>query len=70
LIAAAARLARAREIVANQRALVAQLRALGQPTEDAEKSLQMYESSFRHLEEHESKLREEFRRKRRGYNSN
>jgi hypothetical protein len=39
LIAAAARLARAREIVANQHALIAKLRALGRPTEDAEKSL-------------------------------
>jgi hypothetical protein len=67
LIVAAVRLARAREIVANQRALIAKLRVLGQPTEDAEKSLQSYESSLRHLEEHESKLREEFRRKRSGY---
>jgi hypothetical protein len=53
LIAAAARLATAREIVANQHTLIAQLRAAGRPTEDAEKSLQTYESSLRHLEEHE-----------------
>jgi hypothetical protein len=70
LIAAAARLARAREIVANQRALIAKLRALGRPRVDAEKSLQMYESSLRRLDEHERKLREEFRRKRKGYDSN
>jgi hypothetical protein len=61
------RLARAREIVANQRALVAKLRAAGQPAEDAEKSLLSYESSLRHLEQQESKLRAEFRRKRSGY---
>ena len=67
LIVAATRLARAREIVTNQHALIAKLRALGQPSEDAEKSLQSYESSLRHLEEHESKLRAEFRRKRARY---
>jgi hypothetical protein len=38
MIVAATRLARAREIVANQRALITKLRAQGQPTEDAEKS--------------------------------
>jgi hypothetical protein len=70
LIAAAARLARAREIVANQRSLIARLRAAGRSTEDAEKTLQMYESSLRHLEEQERKLREEFRRQRKGYDSN
>jgi hypothetical protein len=64
LIVAATRLARAREIVANQRALISKLRATGQPVEDAEKSLLSYESSLRHLEQHESKLRAEFRRKR------
>jgi hypothetical protein len=67
LIVAATRLARARDIVANQHTLIARLRFLGQPTDDAEKSLQSYESSIRHLEQHESKLREEFRRKRTGY---
>jgi hypothetical protein len=70
LIVAAMRLARAREIVANQRALIAKLRAAGQRVEDAEKSLLSYESSLRHLEQHESKLRAEFRRKRRAYDSN
>jgi hypothetical protein len=67
LIVAATRLARAREIVANQRAIIAKLRAAGQPAEDADKSLLNYESSLRHLEQHESKLRAEFRRKRRTY---
>jgi hypothetical protein len=50
LIVAATRLARAREIVADQRALLAKLRAAGQPAEDAEKSLLSYESSLRHLD--------------------
>ena len=66
LIVAASRLAKAR-VVANQRALIARLRDGGQPTENAEKSLQTYESSVRHLEKQESKLREEFRRQRKGY---
>ena len=67
LVVAATRLARAREIVANQRSLISRLRAAGQPAEDAEKSLLSYESSLRHLEQYESKLRAEFRRKRRAY---
>jgi hypothetical protein len=50
LIVAATRLAIAREIVTNQRALIAELRAAGEPAEDAEKSLLSYESSLRHLE--------------------
>jgi hypothetical protein len=67
LIVAAARLAKARQIVADQRALIARLQFADQPTTEAKKSLQTYESSLLHLEEHERKLRDEFRRKRQGY---
>jgi len=66
LIAASARLARARQIVADQRDLIAKLQLAGRPTVEAEKTLQTYESSLRHLEEHERKVREEFRRNRTG----
>jgi hypothetical protein len=66
LIVASARLARARQIVAGQRDLIAKLQLTGRPTLEAEATLETYESSLRHLEEHESKLREEFRRNRAG----
>ena len=69
LIVASARLAQARQIVGGQRELIAKLRLDGQPTVEAEKTLQTYESSLRHLEEHERKLREEFRRSRTGNDS-
>jgi hypothetical protein len=67
LIVASARLAQARQIVCGQRDLIANLQMAGQPTIEAEKTLQTYESSLRHLEEHERKLRKEFRRKRANY---
>jgi hypothetical protein len=66
LIVASARLAPARQIVADQRDLMAKLQLAGRPTAEAEATLQTYESSLRHLEEHERKLREEFRRNRAG----
>jgi hypothetical protein len=63
LIVASARLARARQIVGDQCDLIAKLQAAGKPMAEAKKTLKTYESSVRHLEEHERKLREEFRRK-------
>lgn len=69
LIVASARVAQARQFVGGQRDLIAKLQTAGQPTVEAEKTLQIYESSLRHLEEHERKLREEFRRYRAGYDS-
>jgi hypothetical protein len=67
LIVASARAARARQIVSDQRDLISKLQAARKPTAEPEKDLQIYESSLRHLEEHERKLREEFRRKRINY---
>jgi hypothetical protein len=67
LIVASARLAQVRQIVGDQRDLIAKLQAARKPTAEATETLQTYESSLRHLEEHERKLREEFRRKRTNY---
>jgi hypothetical protein len=70
LVVASVRIAGARQVVSDQRKLIAKLQLAHRPTAEAEGDLQTYESSLRHLEEHERKLREEFQRKRTGYNSN
>jgi hypothetical protein len=57
LILIAQRVAAARKIVADQQALIADLTASGQSAADAEKTLQTYLSSLRHLEDHARKLR-------------
>jgi hypothetical protein len=54
LIVAATRRANARQIVADQRALITRRQVAGRPTVEAEKTLQSYESSLRYLEEHTS----------------
>lgn len=65
LILAANRAAEARRIVAGQQLLVETLKASGQPTLDAERSLQQYISALKVLEGHEHRLREELKAKKR-----
>jgi len=65
LIVAAHRAAEARRIVADQHALIGRLKASGHPTLDAERALQTYLSSLRHLEDHEDKVRTEGKAKKR-----
>jgi hypothetical protein len=57
------RTAEAKRIVAAQHQYITMLKATGAPTLEAERSLSTYESSLRHLEEHEAKLRKEHRDK-------
>ncbi len=56
---AAMRAAQARRIVAAQRQFIEGLKTTGGPTLDAEQTLMIYESSLRHLEAHEDKLKKE-----------
>ena len=51
-------MAEARRIIADQHALIEKLRASKQATLDAERSLQVYASSLKHLEDHERRIRE------------
>jgi hypothetical protein len=59
VIRAAMRAAEARRIAAAQREFIEELRTAGSPTLDAERRLMIYESSLRHLEAYEEKLRKE-----------
>ena len=59
LIVAAHRVAEARRIVAEQHQIIAKLQAFGRPTLDAERTLQMYVGSLKHLEDYERKIRME-----------
>jgi hypothetical protein len=61
---AAFRVAKAKRIVADQRVLIARLRAAGQPTLDAESSLQIYLSALKLLEAPEQRIREENKTKK------
>ena len=62
---AAFRVAKAKRIVADQRVLIARLRAAGQPTLDAESSLQIYLSALKLLEAPEQRKSEKrIKRKR------
>ena len=63
MILAKARVTEARRIVAKQRILVSLIKNGG--VSEARKTLQMYESSLRHLEEHEQLLLEGSRAKTR-----
>jgi hypothetical protein len=65
LILAAHRAAEARRIVANQRGLIAMLKAKGESTLQAEATLQMYLRSLKLLEDHEWKIRQEREAKKR-----
>jgi hypothetical protein len=65
LVLAASRAAEARRIVAGQQLLIETLKASGQPTFEAERSLQLYVSALGVLEGHERRLREERRAKAR-----
>ena len=65
LILAALRAAEARRIVANQRGLIAMLKAKGESTLQAEATLQMYLRSLKLLEDHEWKIRQEREAKKR-----
>jgi hypothetical protein len=65
LIVAAQHAAQARRIVANQRVLIATLKAKGEPTVDAEGVLEVYLSSHKLLEDHEWEIRKERKAKKR-----
>ena len=58
LVVASQRAAEARRLIADQQNLIARLRALKQPTTDAEAMLQTYRSALRHLEDHEDKIKQ------------
>jgi len=58
------RVIEARKIVARQQALVDKLRTDGQPTAEAEASLEMYVNALAHLEALRAKLRQEAQPKR------
>jgi hypothetical protein len=64
LVVAALHSAQAKRIVANQRDLIARLKAAGHPTSDAEQMLQTYLSMLEHLEAHQQKLRDQRRAKK------
>jgi hypothetical protein len=57
LVVASQRTAEARRVVANQEALIANLRMAKRPTEKAEAALFTYLSALRHLEDHERKIK-------------
>jgi hypothetical protein len=59
LIVAAHRVAEARRIVAEQHQIIAKFQAFGHATLDAERTLQMYVGSLKHLEDYERKIRME-----------
>jgi hypothetical protein len=59
LALAVTRIAEAKRIIAAQRVSIANLKTSGQPTAEAEKTLEMLESALIHLEEHAHKLREQ-----------
>ena len=61
---AACRVAEARQIVADQRALIARLTAMDRPTFEAEGWLQMYLNVLKLLEAHEDRIREDNKAKR------
>ncbi len=65
LILAAHRVAEARQIVADVGELIVTLKASGRPTLDAERALQTYVSSLKHLEDHERRVRKEGEAKKR-----
>jgi hypothetical protein len=65
LIVAQQRVAEARRIVADQHELIARLKASENPTVDAERSLQTYVRSLKHLEDHKRRIREEDKAKKR-----
>ncbi len=65
MILAAYRAAEARRIVANQRGLIAMLKSKGEPTVEAEGMLEVYLSSLKLLEDHEWKVRQDRRAKKR-----
>jgi hypothetical protein len=57
LILAALRVSEARRIVTEQNMQIARLEIAGEPTHDAKRALQSYESALKHLEAHERRLR-------------
>ena len=65
LILAAHCTAETRRILADQRELIAKLKVWGQPTFDAERSLQQYIAMLKWLEHREHKIKEEFDAKKR-----
>jgi len=65
LVVASQRVAEARRLIADQQGLIARLRALKQPTTDAEAMLQTYRSALRHLEDHEDKIKQDLKARRR-----
>jgi hypothetical protein len=61
LVAAAERVAVARRLIVDQQNLIARLKALKQPTADAEATLQTCRSALRHLEDHEDKIKQDLK---------
>ena len=61
LVAAAERVAVARRLIVDQQNLIARLRALKQPTTDAEATLQTCRSALRHLEDHYDKIKQDLK---------
>jgi hypothetical protein len=57
LVVASQRIAEARRLVANQEALIANLRVARRPTGNAEATLFTYLSALRHLEDQERKIK-------------
>lgn len=58
-----ARIALVRLIVADQQALIARLLATEESALDAERTLQTYLSSLKHLEDHAQRFRRRYRRR-------
>ena len=65
LILAAHRATEARRIVADQHELMTRLKASGHSTLDAERALRTYVSALEHLEDHERRVRNEGKAKKR-----
>jgi hypothetical protein len=64
LVEVRARVAEARRIVDVQSGMVERLRAMGEPTLEAQDALNTYTSGLKHLEAYELKLREDAKAKK------
>ena len=64
LIVAAHRVAEARRMIANLNDRIVTLKATGRPTLEAERALETYVSSLKHLEDHERRIKEQNKTKK------
>jgi hypothetical protein len=64
LIVAAHRVAEARRMIANLNDRIVTLKASGRPTLEAERALETYVSSLKHLEDHERRVKEQNKTKK------